>query len=118
ELSKSLLPLEGNPVWLFQTVRTDFALIQSVLDDMLVRAEQTESMEPHSASYNVAMLDMHESANSLESNLKEALPYMFLSPASVLFAVVWVAAIILVFAAMRVANNRTRAKYEQQYSQL
>ena len=118
ELSKSLLPLEGNPVWLFQTVRTDFALIQSVLDDMLVRAEQTESMEPHSASYNVAMLDMHESANSLESNLKEALPYMFLSPASVLFAVVWVAAIIVVFAAMRVANNRTRAKYEQQYSQL
>jgi cellulose synthase/poly-beta-1,6-N-acetylglucosamine synthase-like glycosyltransferase len=114
-LAKQNLPDEGNPVWLFQTVRTDFALIQTALDDVLVRAELSESMDPHGSAYNVALIDMHNTANALESNLLEAMPYMYIGLWNIALASVWVVAIIVVFAAMRMVNNKTRERYEQQY---
>jgi hypothetical protein len=114
-LAKQNLPNEGNPVWLFQTVRTDFALIQTALDDVLVRAELSESMDPHGSAYNVALIDMHNTANALESNLLEAMPYMYIGLWNIALASVWVVAIIVVFAAMRMVNNKTRERYEQQY---
>jgi hypothetical protein len=114
-LAKKNLPTEGNPVWLFQTVRTDFALIQTALDDVLARAQVAESMDPHSSAYNVALIDMHNTANALESNLLEAMPYMYIGLSNIVLASVWVVAIIAVFAAMRVVNNKTRERYEQQY---
>jgi cellulose synthase/poly-beta-1,6-N-acetylglucosamine synthase-like glycosyltransferase len=115
ELTKDSLPLEGNPVWLFQTVRTDFALIRTAIDDVLTRADIAESMDPHSGAYNVALIDMHNAANALESNLLEALPYMFVGIGNIALASVWVVAIIGVFAAMRMVNSKSRARYEQQY---
>jgi cellulose synthase/poly-beta-1,6-N-acetylglucosamine synthase-like glycosyltransferase len=114
-LAKKNLPAEGNPVWMFQTVRTDFALIQTALDDVLARAQVAESMDPHSSAYNVALIDMHNTANALESNLLEAMPYMYIGLSNIVLASVWVVAIIAVFAAMRVVNNKTRERYEQQY---
>lgn len=114
DLSKELLPRDGNPVWLFQTIRTDFGLIQSTLDDMLVRAEAIESMGPHSEAYNVAMMDMHESANGIEANLLEALPYMYIGFGNIILSAIWVVVIIAVFGAMRKVNNRTKARYEKQ----
>ncbi|HLG37992.1 MAG TPA: cellulose synthase family protein [Nitrososphaera sp.] len=114
-LTKASLPDEGNPVWLFQTVRTDFALIQTDLKDISARAEFTESMDPHSSAYNVAMIDMHRSADALEANLLEALPYMYIGFGNIVLAGVWVVAIIAVFAGMRIVNSKTQAKYEQQY---
>ena len=113
ELTKSSLPENGNPVWLFQTVRTDFKLIQSTLDDVQTRAELVESMDPHGSAYNAALIDMHRTADTLEANLLEALPYMYISFVNVIIASVWVVAIIAVFAAMRVVNSKTRARYEQ-----
>lgn len=115
QLSSNLIPAEGNPVWLFQTVRTDFALIQSAHDDLLVRTELVESMDPHSSSYNAAMFDMHRSVDTLEGNLLEALPYMYISIGNIVFSIVWVVAIIGVFAGMKVANGKVKARYEQQY---
>ncbi|MCI0559187.1 MAG: hypothetical protein MN733_11875, partial [Nitrososphaera sp.] len=101
---------------LFQTIRTDFGLMQSTLDSMLVRAEAVESMGPHSAPYNVAMIDLHNTANGIETSLLEALPYLYLSFGNLVFSAVWVAAIISVFAAMRKVNSRTKTRYEQQYN--
>lgn len=115
ELGKELLPKEGNPVWLFQTVRTDFSLIRTTMDDLLARAELAQSMDPHSGAYNSAMFDMHTSADGLESNLVEALPYMYISFLNMILASSWVVVIIAVFAAMRAVNNKTKARYEQQY---
>jgi hypothetical protein len=112
-LTKALLPKEGNPVWLFPTIRTDFVLIQSALDDMLVRAEALESMGPHSASYNIAMMDMHRSADGIETNLVEAIPYMYISFGNVVTSAIWVAVIIAIFAAMRRANSMAKARLEQ-----
>ena len=115
ELTRASLPDEGNPVWLFQTVRTDFALIQTDLEDILARTELAESMDPHSGAYNMAMIDMHDSADALEANLIEALPYMYIGFGNIALAAVWVVAIIAVFAGMRIVNSKTHAKYEQQY---
>lgn len=114
ELTKALLPKEGNPVWLFPTIRTDFVLIQSALDDMLARAEALESMGPHSDSYNIAMMDMHRSADGIETNLIEAIPYMYISFGNVVLSAIWVAVIIAVFATMRKVNSITKARLEQQ----
>jgi glycosyltransferase involved in cell wall biosynthesis len=114
ELTKALLPKEGNPVWLFPTIRTDFVLIQSALDDMLARAKTVESMGPHSAAYNIAMIDMHRSADGIETNLVEAIPYMYISFGNVVISAIWVAVIIAVFAAMRKVNSKTKARLEQQ----
>lgn len=113
ELTKSSIPEDGNPVWLFQTVRTDFKLIQVTLDDVQARTELVESMDPHGSAYNAAMIDMHRTADTLEANLLEALPYMYISFANIIIASLWVVAIIAVFAAMRMVNSKTRARYEQ-----
>lgn len=115
ELTKMSLPEDGNPVWLFQTVRTDFKLIQANLDEVLARADLVDSMEPHGTAYNAAMYDMHRTADTLEENLLEALPYMYISFANITIASVWIIAIVVVFAIMRVVNSKTRARYEQQY---
>ncbi len=115
QLTKANLPDEGNPVWLFQTVRTDFGMIQSALDEMVLRAKSAEAMGPHGEAYNIAMKDLHDSADGIETNLLEALPYMYLSYGNMMLSGIWVAVIISLFAAMRKANNRIRARYEQQY---
>ena len=69
ELTKDLTPAKGNPVWLFPTPRTDFALIQENLDGILLRSESTSTMIPHSEQYNMAMRDMHKSVMALNFNL-------------------------------------------------
>lgn len=114
-LAKGLLPKEGNPVWLFQTARTDFGTIQETLADMQERAENAKAMSPHSTSYNVAMIDMHETAGGIQENVIEAMPFMYITAGSVAVGGAWVATIIAVFAAMRIVNEKTKARYEQQF---
>jgi hypothetical protein len=109
ELTKALVPKAGNPVWLFPTVRTDFALIQIELDETLARADAVSSMEPHSEAYNMAMMNMHHGADAVKINLIEALPYMHISFTNVLLSVAWISVIMAVFAAMR----KVRAKQQQ-----
>jgi cellulose synthase/poly-beta-1,6-N-acetylglucosamine synthase-like glycosyltransferase len=110
ELTKELTPAEGNPVWFFSTARTDFALIQSNLDSMILRAESTSGMIRHSEQYNVAMRDMHESANVIKLSLLEAIPYMYISLANLAAAGLWVAVVIAIFAGMRRARSRVEIK--------
>src|SRR5687767_1076210 len=50
--AKRELPDSGNPMWLFPTAKTDFALIQRNLDDMVARANSISSLEPYSTEYN------------------------------------------------------------------
>ncbi|MEM3094495.1 MAG: glycosyltransferase family 2 protein, partial [Nitrososphaera sp.] len=102
-----LMPVKGNnPVWLFPTARTDFGLIRENLDGILLRAESASAMVPHSEQYNMAMSDMHKSAESINLGLMEAIPYMYISISNLVMAGLWVAAIIAIFAAMRRARTR------------
>ena len=109
-LTKDLTLAKGNPVWLFPTPRTDFALIRENLDGILLRAASTSTMVPHSEQYNIAMRDMHKSVMALNFNLMEAVPYMYISFNNIVMAGLWVAAVIAIFAAMRKARPRVQLK--------
>ncbi|HEX2615748.1 MAG TPA: glycosyltransferase [Nitrososphaera sp.] len=109
-LTQNLIPEKGNPVWLFPTLRTDFTLIHAELHNIVVRAAVTSNMPPHGEAYNAAMRDMHETSNGIRSDLKEALPYMYVSLTNIVLGTLWVAAIIAIFAVMR----KARTKYAQQ----
>jgi len=110
KLTDDLTPTQGNPVWLFPTARTDFALIQKSLHGILQRAESVTSMVPHSEEYNMAMRDMHKSARALSLNLMEAVPYMYISVSNILVAGLWVSAVIAIFAAMRKVRTRVQLR--------
>jgi hypothetical protein len=110
KLTKSLTPEKGNPVWLFPTVRTDFALVQENLDGILLRAESASTMAPHSEQYNMAMRDMNKSARAVSLNLMEAIPFMYISVTNIVVAGLWVAAVIVIFGAMRKARARVQLK--------
>jgi hypothetical protein len=110
KLAQGLTPPKGNPVWLFPTARTDFALIQKNFDGILQRAESASAMVPHSEQYNMALRDMHKSARALDLNLMEAVPYMYISITNIVMAGLWVAAVIAIFAAMRKARTKVQLK--------
>jgi cellulose synthase/poly-beta-1,6-N-acetylglucosamine synthase-like glycosyltransferase len=105
-LARLSVPAEGNPVWLFPTVRTDFAVLQAQMDGILARAASISLSEPHNEEYNTAMMDMHAASLALQENLHEAVPYIYVSPINIAMGSAWVAVIMAVFAAMRHAKTR------------
>lgn len=109
--AKREMPESGNPVWSFPTARTDFALIQRNLDDILARANSISSLEPYSTEYNTGMYDMHASLEDIQEDLVEATPYLYVSFTNIMLSAVWIAIILALFAIMR----RGRAKFRQEY---
>ena len=101
KLTKELIPPDGNPVWLFPTPKTDFALIQANLDSIILRANIASGLDPLGESYNIAIIDMHSSAGSIRTNLLDIIPYTYISLSNIVLAGLWVAAIIIIFAALR-----------------
>jgi hypothetical protein len=104
-----LLPKNGNPVWSFQTPRTDFGLIQNELDAMISRANSISLLEPNSAAYNTGLEDIHASIKVIDTDLEEATPYLYVSFTNILLSAIWIAVIMLIFAALK----RSRAKFKE-----
>ena len=113
-LAKRVLPESGNPVWSFPTARTDFALIQRNLDDMLARANSISSLEPYSTEYNTGMQDMHATLKAIQEDLIEATPFLYVSVNNIMFSAVWIAVILALFAIMRRGRAKFREEYENQ----
>lgn len=109
--AKRELPDSGNPVWSFPTAKTDFALIQRNLDDMLARAISISSLEPYSTEYNTGLYDIHASLRTMQENLVDATPYLYVSFTNIMLSAVWIAVILALFAIMR----RGRAKFQEEY---
>lgn len=107
KLTQELIPADGNPVWLFPTSETDFALIQANLDSIVVRANIASAMDPLSHSYNIAIRDMHMSAGTIRTNLLEIIPYTYISLSNIILAGLWVTATIAIFAALRKIKTKT-----------
>jgi hypothetical protein len=107
-----LIPAEGNPVWLFPTAKTDFALIQDNLNSIALRANIAAAMDPHSESYNMAIRDMHLSAESIRTNILEVIPYTYITLSNIALTGLWIAAIIIIFAAMRKIKTTTTIQYK------
>jgi cellulose synthase/poly-beta-1,6-N-acetylglucosamine synthase-like glycosyltransferase len=107
KLTQEMIPLDGNPVWLFPTSKTDFALIQANLDSIVVRANIASAMDPLSDSYNIAIRDMHMSAGAIRTNLLELIPYTYITLSNIILAGLWVTAIIAIFAVLRKIKTTT-----------
>jgi cellulose synthase/poly-beta-1,6-N-acetylglucosamine synthase-like glycosyltransferase len=101
KLTQDLIPSDGNPVWLFPTTKTDFALIQANLDSIVLRANIASAMDPLGDSYNIAIRDMHMSAGTIRTNLLEVIPYTYITVSNIMLAGLWVASIIAIFAVLR-----------------
>jgi len=113
-MAKRELPDSGNPVWSFPTAKTDFGLIHRTLDDMIARANSVSTLEPYSTEYNTGMADMHATLKTIQEDLIEATPYLFVSINNIMFSAVWIAVILALFAVMRRGRARYREEYESQ----
>ena len=51
--------------------------------------------------YATGMLDINDRSLTLRTNIMDATPYMYVSPANMMFSVIWIAAIIGIFAALK-----------------
>ncbi len=112
--AKRELPESGNPVWGFPTARTDFGLMHRTLDDMLARANSISSLEPYSTEYNTGMADMHATLKTIQEDLIEATPFLYVSVNNIMFSAVWIAVILALFAIMRRGRAKFRGEIENQ----
>jgi cellulose synthase/poly-beta-1,6-N-acetylglucosamine synthase-like glycosyltransferase len=98
---KVLLPKDGNPVWIFPTDATDFGLIQNDLNTMISTVDKISTSSQSVSDYSTGMIDVHFRAQAIDSNLLDAIPYMYVSFSNVVFSSVWIAAIIGIFAIIK-----------------
>ena len=105
KLTQEMIPADGNPVWLFPTTKTDFALIQANLESIVLRANIASGMDPLSESYNIAIIDLHMSAGYIRTNLLEIIPYTYITLGNIVLAALWVATIIAIFALLKKIRN-------------
>ena len=90
-----------NPVWLFGTESTNFLRIQNNVDTMLTGLDQISTLSKDNSAYHTGMIDIHDRALSLKVNVMDATPYMYVSPANMVFSVIWIAAIIGIFTILK-----------------
>ena len=86
-----------NPVWLFGTESTNFLRIQNSIDTMFTGLDKIQSVPKDNPAYHTGMLDVNDRALLLKTNIMDATPYMYVSPANMMFSVIWIAAIIGIF---------------------
>ena len=98
---KTNLPAEGNPVWIFRTSDTDFAIMQSQLDEMSNTALGISRSPVDSSPYHTGMASIKVSAIEIRESIMDATPYMYVSVSNILFASMWIAAIIGIFAVLK-----------------
>jgi len=90
-----------NPVWLFATESTNFLRIQHDVSTMLTSIEKISTVPKDSSAYHTGMMDLNDRALLLKINIMDATPYMYVSPSHMLLSVVWIAAILGIFAALK-----------------
>ena len=95
------LPTEGNPVWIFKTSDTDFGKMQIQLDEMSNTALGISRSPVDSSPYHTGMTSIKASAIEIRESIMDATPYMYVSVSNILFASMWVAAIIGIFAVLK-----------------
>jgi len=90
-----------NPVWIFGTESTNFLRIQNNIDTMFAGVDEISSISKDNSAYHTGMLDINDRALILKINIMDATPYMYVSPANMMFSVIWIAAIIGIFAMLK-----------------
>jgi hypothetical protein len=93
--------ISKNPVWIFGTESTNFIRIQNNIAEMIVDVDEISSLSTTTDDYATGMLDINDRSLTLRTNIMDATPYMYVSPANMMFSVIWIAAIIGIFAALK-----------------
>ena len=93
--------ISKNPVWIFGTESTNFLRIQNNVDSMFAGLDEISSISKDNSAYHTGMLDINERAMLLKTNIMDATPYMYVSPVNMMMSVIWIAAIIGIFAALK-----------------
>jgi hypothetical protein len=106
---KGYLPEEGNPVWIFGTETTSFTRIQGDLDDAIIITEVISTVPKDSSVFHTGLLDLKESADVLKDNIEDATPYMYASVSNIVFASVWMVAILAIFAILKRKKDQLKA---------
>jgi hypothetical protein len=68
---------------------------------MITSVNEIASISKDNPAYHTAMLDINDRSISLKINIMDSTPYMYVSPANMMMSVVWVAAIIGIFAVLK-----------------
>lgn len=89
EAIKQYLPHEGNPIFVYPTGLTDFAIMQQNVDSMINIVEKISNIPIDSSMYHTGMLDVHERAIFLRENIMDAKSWMLFSIPSILFNSIW-----------------------------
>lgn len=106
------LPGDGNPVWIFPTETTNFARISTNLEDLRGSIEVAAAIPRDSAAYSTAMMDINSRALSLQKNMEEAVPYLYVSLSNIIFATIWIAVILGIFAVLKRRRDKI-TRYDQ-----
>ena len=107
---KGHLPAEGNPVWIFPTDTTNFSRIQTDLNTMILSATELTAVPTDSAAYHTGISNMHGRATVLQTNLSDAIPYMYASFSNIIFSSIWIASILAIFAILN--KKKQKIKYD------
>jgi hypothetical protein len=106
---KTLLPQDGNPVWIFPTETTDFGRIQDDIDTMILSVEKISTVPEDSSAFHTGMIDVHERAADLRIHLMDATPYMYVSFSNIVFSCIWIAAIMGIFTMLKRKKDRLKS---------
>ena len=98
---KGYLPAVGNPVWIFPTDTTNFTRIQADLDVMFASAEKISVVPRDSSAFHTGMMDVSDRAKIIQKQIMDIVPYMYASVSNILFASIWIAVIIGIFAILK-----------------
>jgi len=98
---KEYLPAVGNPVWIFPTDTTNFTRIQADLSVMLASAEKISVVPRDSSAFHTGMMDVSDRAKIIQKQIMDMVPYMYASISNILFASIWIAVIIGIFAILK-----------------
>ncbi len=106
---EALIPEQGNPVWAFPTAKTDFALMHKSIDGIKDRLRLLSVIPKDSEAFNTGIGDVRAQLATLEKNIEDAIPYVYVSFQNVIMSAIWVTVIIAIFALMK----RGKAKIER-----
>ncbi|MEM1948228.1 MAG: hypothetical protein QXY84_03880 [Candidatus Caldarchaeum sp.] len=110
-VSKALdfLPKEGNPVWIFPTTRTDYALIRQDLTTIVERLQTVASVPRENPAYPQTLHDIRGKIAVLVHQIYETMPYVFFKPVNIVAAIIYlITPLIIRKAAARHRNRQSR----------
>jgi hypothetical protein len=93
--------ISKNPVWMFGTESTNFIRIQNNIDTMITNVNELSSIPKDNPAYHTGMIDITDRSALLKISIMDATPSMYVSPTNMILSVIWVTAIIGIFAGLK-----------------